>query len=99
MASSSFFIPYQCVPIPLVSQTDNRLYHHVLYLEELEDHGLPSKSMVPIARLSEQDLLEDSYGYPNQEGLQERRWIVGFDGSAQSRWDQDRTRDRLYLYW
>jgi len=90
--ASSYLISAFLFP-SLVSQTDNRLHHHVLYLEELEDYGVSSKSMVPIACLSEQDLFENTHGHPNQEGLQERRRIVGFDGSAQSRRDQDRTRD------
>jgi len=73
LASSSIFIPHQYVPIPplFVTQTDDRLYYHVLHLEELEDYGFSSKPVVPIACLSEQDLLEDAYGHSNQEGLQE----------------------------
>jgi hypothetical protein len=71
MASSSFFIPYQYVPqSPLsMTQTDIRLYHHVLYLEELEDYGLPPKSLVPIPCLPKQDLFQDAHGYSDQEGL------------------------------
>ena len=54
-----------------MNETDGRLHHHVLHLEKLANNGLPSKSMVPVACLSEQDLLPDSHGHSDQEGLQE----------------------------
>ena len=69
--ASSYLISTSPTLLLASSQTDTRLYHHVFYLEELEDYGLPSKSMVPIARLPEQDLFEDAHGHSDQEGLQE----------------------------
>jgi hypothetical protein len=51
--ASSYLISTFPTLLLTLSQTDNRLYHHVLYLEELEDYGFSSKSMVPVACLSE----------------------------------------------
>jgi hypothetical protein len=69
--ASSYLISTFPTLLLALSQTDIRLYHHVLYLEELEDDGLPPKSLVPIPCLSEQDLFEDTHGHSDQEGLQE----------------------------
>jgi hypothetical protein len=69
--ASSYLISTFPTLLLTLSQTDNRLYHHVLYLEELEDYGLLAKSMVPIPCLPKQDLFQDAHGYSDQEGLQE----------------------------
>jgi hypothetical protein len=69
LASSYLISASLTLSLSFELQTNDRLYHHVFHLEELEDYGLPSKSMVPIACLPEQDLFQDAYGYSDQEGL------------------------------
>jgi hypothetical protein len=71
LASSYLISASLTLSLSFELQTDHRLYHHVFHLEKLEDYGLPSKSMVPIPCLSEQDLFEDAHGHSDQEGLQE----------------------------